>query len=89
MQEEVLTVTCNMPANKIVYETLQANTTDPVKKVVLNEMDHRKAYDYIYDAPNWFGEVQKGLTDYVADKDDLDATLERIQKAILQLKATY
>ena len=52
-------------------------------------MDHRKAYDYIYDAPNWFGEVQKGLTDYVADKDDLDETLERIQKAILQLKATY
>ncbi len=89
VQEEVLTVTCNMPANKTVYETLQANTTDPVKKVVLNEMDHRKAYDYIYDAPNWFGEVQKGLTDYVADKDDLDATLERIQKAILQLKATY
>lgn len=89
VQEEVLTVTCNMPGSKMIYEELLTNTTDPAKKVVLSEMNHRKAYDYIYNAPNWFGEVQKGLTDYVADKKDLDATLERIQNAILQLQATY
>lgn len=89
VQREILSETSNMPAHKEVYEELLANTTDPAKRVVMNEMDHRKAYDYIFDAPNWFGQVQDGLIEYISDKKDLDKTLEGIQNAIMQLKATY
>ncbi|MDE7210157.1 MAG: hypothetical protein K2O03_01780, partial [Lachnospiraceae bacterium] len=63
--------------------------TDPEKLVVLEEMSHRKAYDYIYDAPNWWGEIQNALTDYTADKRTLEQSLQRAQNAILQLKASY
>ncbi|WP_312369651.1 extracellular solute-binding protein [Lachnoclostridium sp.] len=89
IQKEVLTVTGNMPANKKVCDAFIRETEDPVKKVVFNEMDYRKPYQYIYDAPNWFGEVQNSLTDYVSDKRSLEETLERIQSAIVQLKETY
>lgn len=89
IQEEVLTVTSNMPANRKVYESLKLKTTDNAKLVVFEEMEYRRPYDYIYDAPNWWGEVQKGLTDYISDKKTLDETLGRIEKAILQLKETY
>lgn len=89
VQVEVLTKSSNMPANIKSYDTLFASITDPEKVVVLEEMAHRKAFNYVYDAPNWWGEVQNALTDYVADKKDLDQTLQRAQKAILQLKASY
>ena len=89
VQVEVLTESCNMPANIKAYDTLFKEITDPVKLVVLTEMNHRKPYDYIYDAPNWWGEVQTAVTDYVADKKTLEQTLSRTQKAIQQLKDTY
>lgn len=89
IQKEVLSETNNMPANKQVCEELKAKTTDPAKLVVFQEMDYRKAYDYIYNAPNWFGEVQEGLTDYVSDKTSLDDTLDTIQNSIIQLQETY
>lgn len=89
IQKEVLTVSSNMPANKKVCEAFRDETDDAVKKVVFAEMDNRKPYQYIYNAPNWFGEVQKGLTDYVSDKNSLEETLDNIQKAIEQLQATY
>ena len=89
IQKEVLSETNNMPANKQVCEELKAETTDPAKLVVFQEMDYRKAYDYIYNAPNWFGEVQEGLTDYVSDKTSLDDTLDTIQNSIIQLQETY
>lgn len=89
IQKEVLEKTNNMPANKKVYEELKAETDDAAKLVVFEEMNYRKAYDYIYNAPNWFGEVQEGLTDYVADKTSLEETLDNIQNAILQLQKTY
>lgn len=89
IQVEVLTESSNMPANRKAYDTLFQTITDPEKLVVIKEMDYRKPYDYIYDAPNWWGEVQTAVTDYVADKKDLDQTLERTQNSILQLKATY
>ncbi|MDE7326792.1 MAG: extracellular solute-binding protein [Lachnospiraceae bacterium] len=89
VQVEVLTVSSNMPANIKSYDTLFASISDPEKVVVLEEMAHRKAFDYIYDAPNWWGEIQNALTDYTADKRSLDQTLQRAQNAILQLKASY
>ncbi len=89
IQTEVLTVTSNLPALREVYDALVATAEDPAKKVVFTEMAYRKPYDYIYNAPNWWGEVNTGLTEYVSDKKDLDKALERIQKAIEQLQATY
>ncbi len=89
IQVEVLTQSSNMPANIKSYDSLFASITDPEKVVVLEEMAHRKAFDYIYDAPNWWGEIQNALTDYTADKKSLDQTLQRAQNAILQLKASY
>ncbi len=89
IQVEVLTETSNMPANIKSYDALFASITDPEKLVVLEEMSHRKAYDYIYDAPNWWGEIQNALTDYTADKRTLEQSLQRAQNAILQLKASY
>lgn len=89
VQVEVLTETSNMPGSVKAIETLTKEITDPVKLVVLDEMNYRKPYDYIFDAPNWFGEVQNAVTDFEADKKTLDQTLSRTQKAIQQLKDTY
>lgn len=89
IQTEVLTETSNLPALRSVYDSLADSTDDPAKKVVFEEMEHRKPYDYIYNAPNWWGEVNTGLTEYVSDKKTLDEALSRIQKAIEQLQATY
>lgn len=89
IQTEVLTETSNLPALKSVYDALVATSTDPAKKVVFIEMENRKPYDYIYNAPNWWGEVNTGLTEYISDKKSLDETLSLIQKAIEQLQATY
>ena len=77
-----------MPANINVYDDLFNEITDPAKRVVLTEMQYRKPYDYIANAPNWFGEVQNALTDYVAGKHTLDETLTTAQNAILRLQAT-
>lgn len=89
IQTEVLTETSNLPALRSVYDALVANSTDPAKKVVFSEMENRKPYDYIYNAPNWWGEVNTGLTEYISDKKSLDEALSRVQKAIEQLQATY
>ena len=89
VQQEVMTETSNLPALRGVYETLEKTTDDPAKKTVFNEMEHRKPYNYIYNAPNWWGEINTELTEYVSDKRTLDECLERIQKAILQLQQTY
>lgn len=89
VQQEVMTETSNLPALRSVYEALEATTDDPAKKVVFGEMVHRKPFNYIYNAPNWWGEVYTELTEYVSDKRELDESLERIQKAILQLQETY
>lgn len=89
VQQEVMTETSNLPALRSVYETLEHTTEDPAKKVVFQEMGYRKPYNYIYNAPNWWGEVNTGLTEYVSDKRTLDEALGRIQKAIEQLQATY
>ena len=77
-----------MPANINVYDELFSEITDPAKRVVLEEMNHRKAYDYIYNAPNWWGEVQIALTEYVSGKKDLDEALQMAQKSIETLQAT-
>ncbi len=89
IQKEVLTESSNMPANITVYEELFQEITDPVKTVVLTEMNYRKAYDYIYDAPNWWGEVQGAVTDMVSDKYTVEEALENAQKAIDKLKSSY
>lgn len=89
VQTEILTETSNLPARKSVYDALAAAADDPAKLVVFSEMDNRKPYNYIYNAPNWWGEVNTGLTEYVSDKKTLDEALEKIQKAIEQLQATY
>lgn len=86
IQKEVLNESCNMPANINVYDDLFEEITDPAKRVVLSEMQYRKPYDYIADAPNWFGEVQNALTDYVSGKNTLDQTLTVAQNAILRLQ---
>lgn len=88
IQKEVLTESSNMPANINVYDELFSEITDPAKRVVLEEMNHRKAYDYIYNAPNWWGEVQIALTEYVSGKKDLDEALQMAQKSIETLQAT-
>lgn len=89
IQTEVLTKTSNLPALKSVYESVAQNTDDPAKKVVFSEMGYRKPYDYIYNAPNWWGEVNTGLTEYISDKRSLEEALSRVQKAIEQLQATH
>jgi multiple sugar transport system substrate-binding protein len=89
IQKEVLTKSSNMPANIEIYDELFTEITDPVKTVVLTEMAHRKAYDYIYDAPNWFGEVQGAVTDMVADKYTVEEALTNAEKAIEKLKTSY
>lgn len=89
IQKEVLTKSSNMPANIKTYDELFQEITDPVKTVVLTEMSHRKAYNYIYDAPNWWGEVQSAVTDMVADKYTVDQAIENADKAISKLKTSY
>lgn len=88
VQKEVLKESSNMPANINVYDDLFTEITDPAKVVVLEEMAHRKPYDYIYNAPNWWGEVQNALTDYVSGKHTLEETLGIAQAAIVKLQAT-
>lgn len=89
IQKEVLLMSSNMPANIKTYDELFKEITDPVKTVVLTEMAHRKAYNYIYDAPNWWGEVQSVVTDMVSDKYTIDEAISHAEKAILKLKASY
>ncbi|MGF7142656.1 multiple sugar transport system substrate-binding protein [Anaerotaenia torta] len=89
IQKEVLTKSSNMPANIAVYDELFKEITDPVKTVVLKEMSFRKAYDYIYNAPNWWGEVQGAVTDMVSDKYTVDQALQNAEKAIEKLKTAY
>lgn len=89
IQKEVLTESSNMPANIKVYDELFNEITDPEKVVVLTEMAHRKAYNYIYDAPNWWGEVQGAVTDMVADKYTVDEAISNAEKAINKLKTSY
>ncbi len=89
VQQEVMTETGNLPALRSVYETLEKTTDDPAKIVVFQEMVHRRPFDYIYNAPNWWGEVYTGATEFISDKRSLDETLQKIQKAIEQLQATY
>lgn len=89
IQKEVLLESSNMPANIDIYDELFEEITDPAKTVVLSEMAHRKAYDYIYDAPNWFGEVQSTVTDMVADKYTVDEAIADADSAIQKLKKTY
>lgn len=89
VQEEVMTETSNLPALRSVYDTLEKTTEDPAKMVVFQEMGYRKPFNYIYNAPNWWGEVYTGVTEYISDKRTLDETLTRIQKAIEQLQSTY
>jgi multiple sugar transport system substrate-binding protein len=89
IQKEVLTKSSNMPANVTIYDELFKEITDPVKTVVLSEMAYRKAYDYIYDAPNWWGEVQGAVTDMVADKYTVDEALQNAEEAIEKLKTSY
>lgn len=89
VQREVMSETSNLPALRIVYEELEKTTEDPAKIVVFQEMIHRKPFNYIYNAPNWWGEVYSGATEFISDKRTLDETLTRIQKAIEQLQLTY
>ncbi len=89
IQKEVLTKSSNMPANITIYEELFTEITDPVKATVLTEMSHRKAYNYIFNAPNWFGEVQSAVTDMVSDKYTVEEALESAEKAIEKLKTSY
>jgi multiple sugar transport system substrate-binding protein len=88
VQKEVLTESSNMPANINVYDDLFTEITDPAKVVVLKEMAYRKPYDYIYNAPNWWSEVQTALTDYVSGKRTLEETLANAQSAVERLQAT-
>lgn len=88
IQKEVLNESSNMPANINVYDDLFTEITDPAKVVVLEEMAHRKPYDYIYNAPNWWGEVQNALTDYVSGKRTLEETIANAQAAVERLQAT-
>ena len=89
VQREVMSETSNLPALRIVYEELEKTTEDPAKIVVFQEMIHRKPFNYIYNAPNWWGEVYSGATEFISDKRTLDETLTRSQKAIEQLQLTY
>lgn len=87
IQKEVLNESSNMPANIKVYDDLFTEITHPAKVVVLEEMAHRKPYDYVANAPNWWGKVQNALTDYVSGKNDLNTTLKSAQDAIERLQA--
>ena len=89
IQKEVLIESSNMPANITVYDELFKEITDPEKVVVLTEMSHRKSYEYIYDAQNWWGEVQSTVTDMVSDKYSVDEALKNAEKAIDKLKSSY
>lgn len=89
IQKEVLVESSNMPSNVNVYDELMAENTDQAKEVVFEEMSHRKAYDYIYNAPSWFSEVQSGVTDIVSDKYTIDEGIENIQKSIEKLQSSY
>ncbi len=89
IQKEVLTESSNMPSNVNIYDELFAEISDPVKQVVLTEMAHRKAYKYVYDAPNWWGEVQSTVTDMVSGKYTVDEALQKSEDAINKLKSSY
>ncbi len=89
IQKEVLLESANLPGNKAAYEELAREITEPAKLVVLNEMEHRKPYDYIYNAPNWFGEVQNAVTEMVSDRLTIEEAMESAQRAIERLQATY
>jgi multiple sugar transport system substrate-binding protein len=89
VQKEVLTQSSNMPANITVYDELFKEITDPVKVTVLKEMANRKPYDYIYNAPNWWGEVQSAVTDMVSDKYSVDEAVQNADAAIQKLMKSY
>ncbi len=89
IQREVLLETSNMPGNVETYTTLLEEIEDPVKRLVLEEMEHRKPYDYIYNAPNWFGIVQDSVTDMVSGRHSVEDAIQRAQEGIERLQLTY
>lgn len=88
VQTEVLTKTSNMPSKTSVTNQLAETINDPVKQFVLSEIEYRKPFDFIIDAPQWWGPVYKYLTEYVSGKKDLNDALSQMQKGIEKLQAT-
>lgn len=86
VQTEILTQTSNMPGNVLVYDALIAEITDPVKQIVINEMSYRRPYNFVLNAPQWWGPVYENLTKYVAGSLTLDASLSAAQKGIKNIQ---
>ena len=79
----------NMPGSTAVYNQLQAEETDPVKKFVFQEMEYRRPMDYISDAANWINDPTDNLTEYVSGQQtDLNKVLQEVQKDIERRQAT-
>jgi ABC-type glycerol-3-phosphate transport system substrate-binding protein len=88
VQREVLTSTSNMPGKSSVYQSLIDSIDVPVKRTVIEEMRYSRPFNFVFDAPNWWGPVMDNLTKYVSGQQTIDKALEAAQKGILQLKAT-
>ena len=89
IQKEVLLESANMPGNIEAINELSAEIEDEVKITVLEQMEFRRPYDSIYNAPNWFGEVQKAVTDMVSDRVTIEQAMKTAEDAIKRLQATY
>lgn len=89
IQKEVLLESANMPANVEAQSELRDETDDPVKLVVLEQMEYRRPYDSIFNAPNWFGEVQNAVTDMVSDRLSIEEAMQTAEDAIKRMQATH
>lgn len=89
IQKEVLLESANMPGNIEAIAELTEEIDDPAKLVVLEQMEYRRPYDSIFNAPNWFGEVQTAVTDMVSDRVSIEEAMQTAEDAILRLQATH
>ena len=88
VQQEVLTVINFMPGKSGIYSELMMNTADPAKLVVIEEMNYRRQFDFIPNAPLWWGPVMENLTKYVSGASDLDKALNDAQRGIERIQRT-
>jgi multiple sugar transport system substrate-binding protein len=88
VQRELLVENGSMPGKLSIYKELVAGYDDPVKKVVIEEMNYRRPFDFVPDAPQWWGPVFDSLTKYVSGIYDLDKALSEAQKGIEKIQRT-
>ena len=88
IQREVLFVTNNMPGRVSIYEELIREIDDPVKRIVIEEMNFRRPFDFVPGIPQWWGPVFEHLTRFVSGRSDLDRALSDAQRGIERIRRT-